>query len=206
MSIRRGAPWGEDGDRGGLPDDAVVVAGNRELRQLVEEHRRDARPLPPVGLAGGDLWRTLGGTATAKRLDGNDAQLLTVDIGAVLVDGRLHWFVAHLVARRTWWSGRVWVAANAAHHGRWNIAPRAHPGDGLLDVLDGDLAIGQRFEARRRLPRGDHVPHHDIAYRRVAAMQVTFDRATPVWLDGDRIGIGRHLSLRLEPDALRVVI
>ena len=41
---------------------------------------------------------------------------------------------------------------------------------------------------------------------RVAAKQAAFERPLDVWLDGQRIGPGRNLSIRLEPDALTVVI
>ncbi|HBL09682.1 MAG TPA: hypothetical protein DDZ64_11665, partial [Acidimicrobiaceae bacterium] len=96
--------------------------------------------------------------------------------------------------------------ANAAHLGAWNLAPRAHPGDGLLDVLDSDLPIGQRIEARRRLRRGDHLPHPAITYRRLAAAQVEFDRPLPVHLDGERVDSVRSLSVRIEPSGLQVAL
>jgi 3'-phosphoadenosine 5'-phosphosulfate sulfotransferase len=38
------------------------------------------------------------------------------------------------------------------------------------------------------------------------ALQVAFDRPMPVWLDGERLGGGRDLSLRIEPDALICVV
>jgi diacylglycerol kinase family enzyme len=120
----------------------------------------------------------------------------------VLIDGRLHWFLAHLVARRSWLRGRVVVAANAAFIGDWNIAPRAHPGDGRLDLLDGDPPLGDRWKARRRLASGTHLPHPDIAVRRVTAAQIDLDRPTPIALDGSRVGTARSLSIRVEPDAV----
>ncbi|HBA94846.1 MAG TPA: hypothetical protein DCZ35_03300, partial [Acidimicrobiaceae bacterium] len=98
------------------------------------------------------------------------------------------------------------VAANAAHHGSWNLAPRAHPGDGLLDVLDADLRPAAQIAAWRRLGRGDHVPHPDIDYRRLPAVQTTFDRPLTVRLDGEVIGRVRNLSVRIEPEALHLTV
>jgi len=98
------------------------------------------------------------------------------------------------------------VAANAAHHGRWNLAPRAHPGDGLLDVLDGALRPAAKIAAWRRLGRGDHVPHPDIGYRRVPALQIAFDRPLTVRLDGEVVGRFRNLSVRIEPEVLRLAV
>ncbi|MBC8364473.1 MAG: hypothetical protein H8E59_05695 [Actinobacteria bacterium] len=203
MSIERGRDWGS---RGPLPEDGVVVASNADLLDLVTRHRRAGSQIPPVALTGGDLWRTLGGAKGVERWRGELGQRLRVDLGTALLDGRLHWFCSHLVARRSWLRGRTWVAANAAHLDTWNIAPRAHPADGLLDVLDADLAVGQRIGAHRRLPGGNHVPHPEIRYTRTRAEQVEFDRPTPIWLDGRRTGTARRLSVRLDGEALLVVI
>ncbi|MEZ5167261.1 MAG: hypothetical protein R2695_12535 [Acidimicrobiales bacterium] len=166
--------------------------------------RRANRPAPPLLLEGGDLATTLG--RPAHRPPGADGPRthVTVDIGAALVDGVLHWFLAHLVVRRSWLRGRVIVVANAAHLGAWNIAPRAHPGDGRLDLLDGDLPLGQRLEARNRLRGGTHVPHPGITTRRIDAIQLELSSPTPVWIDGIDIGRARTLSVRVEPDAVDV--
>ncbi len=203
MSIERRRAWGSSG---ALPEDGIVVGSDVELLDLVTRHRREGTEVPPLALTGGDLWRTLGGSPGVERWKGAEGQRLRVDLGAALLDGRLHWFCSHLVARRSWLRGRIWVAANAAHLGAWNIAPRAHPGDGLLDVLDADLPLGQRLSARGRLPSGTHVPHPEVRYTRTRAEQVEFARPTPIWLDGRRIGNAQRLSVRLEEEALLVVV
>ena len=126
--------------------------------------------------------------------------------GSVLIDGRQHWFVSHLVARRSWWRGRVLAVMNAQWMGTWDVAPRSHPNDGLLDVFDSDLSLGDRWKARQRLRTGTHVPHPGIAQRRVAALQVELGEPLGIWLDGERVGDGRTLSIRVEPDALICVV
>ncbi len=103
MSIERRRDWGT---RGALPEGGVVASSNEVLLDLVTSHRRAGTPIPPVALTGGDLWRTLGGVPGSTRWQTDDAQRLPVDLGAVLLDGRLHWFCAHLVARRSWLRGR----------------------------------------------------------------------------------------------------
>jgi len=200
--IAKGEAWGSPG---ALPPDGVVVATDAEARAVVEAARRASRPLPALGLLGGDLCRTLGGAGDRARLHSDAAVTFTVDVGAVLVDGLLHWFVAHLVARTPGW-GRAFVAMNAQWWGRWNLGPRAHPGDGVLDTYRADLSLADRLKVRARLPAGAHLPHPGIRERRVAALQVEFPRAVPVALDGQRSGRARSLSLRVEPDALTVVV
>lgn len=205
MTIRKGAAWGE---AGGLPDDGVVARSDAEARAVVTAARRAGEPVPPLGLLGGDLCRTLGGRGDEARLRSEDAVRVPVDLGSVLVDGHQHWFVAHLVARRSWWRGRIVAAMNAEFLDRWDVAPRAHPGDGVLDVLDvgADMPIGDRWRARARLVTGGHLPHPCIAVSRRAAVQVEFERPTPVWLDGERVGAARALSVRLETDALSCTV
>jgi hypothetical protein len=204
MTIKRGEAWGER--LGPLPRHGVVVASDGEARLIVEAALRANEPIPPLGLTGGDLWRTLGGTKGNDRLRTDEAVTFTCDLGEVLVDGVLHRFVSHLQARRAWWHGRAWLAMNASWIGSWNVAPRSHPNDGLLDVHDVRLRPAERLAARRRVRTGSHVPHPRIAERRVPAIQVGFDRPTPVLLDGLDVGEARTLSVRLEPDALTVVV
>lgn len=203
MAIRRGVDWGGTGP---LPPDGVVVADDAEARAVVTEARRADREPPPLGLLGGDLCRTLGGRGDRARIEHGEATQVTVDLGAVLADGRLHWFVAHLASRRTWLAGPVVVAMNAQWLGRWNVAPRAHPGDGRLDTFEVDMGLGDRLKARARLREGSHLPHPGIVERRTAAAQFDLGRSQPLHLDGAAAGSARMLSVRVEPDALRVVV
>jgi hypothetical protein len=203
LTIRKGELWGEPGP---LPEGGVVVRSDAEAREVVTAARRAGTEIPPLGLLGGDLCRTLGGTGDEGRLHSAQAMRLPVDLGAVLVDGRLHWFVAHLVAKRGWWTGRVVAVMNAQYLGRWDVAPKGHPDDGRLDVLDADLPVGQRWQARTRLVTGTHVPHPGIEERRVTAVQLELGRPTPIALDGQPIGMATTLSIRVEPDALLCVV
>ncbi len=198
MPIAKGSPYGEPGP---VPDGLVVVRSDAEARAVLEDARRERRPYPPLGLLGGDLCRTLGGGTGADLV----GVRFPVDLGVVLADGRIHLFVASLVARTRLWT-RAFVAMNAQFLGPWNAGPRAHPGDGLLDTYDVRLKPGQLLAVRARLPGGAHLPHPGIRERRAAAVQVELERALPLRLDGELVGKGRVLSVRVEPDALVVVI
>ena len=214
MIGERGPDWGVDwGEVGEIPAGARTAASDAAAGEIVAESRRANRAIPPVVLTGGDLARTLGvetgqlaETSRSVVTQGTAGVRVAVDVGAALVDGRLHWFVAHLVARRSWWRGRLLVAANASFIGRWNAAPRSHPGDGRLDVFDADPPLTVRLAARRRLPSGTHVPHPRITQRRIAASQYDLDPDLDIYLDGVRLGRARTLSLRVEAGALDVWI
>lgn len=202
MTIEKGKSWGEPG---ALPADGIIVATDADARRALEAARHAHRAFPVLGLLGGDLCRTVGGTGDEARLRGPDATTFTVDVGEALIDGRLHLFVAHLVARRALWR-ECFVAMNAQWLGPWNLGPRAHPNDGLLDTYDANLTWADLPKVRARLPLGAHLPHPRIAQRRSSAMQVEFPVPRKVWLDGEPAGEGRALAIRVHPDALSVVV
>ncbi|WP_419925633.1 hypothetical protein [Candidatus Poriferisocius sp.] len=191
---------------GGLSPDGALVRTDAEARSLVEEARRANRPLPELGLLGGDLCRTLGGRGDLGTIRSPEAWRFAVDVGAALLDGRLFWFCAHLTARRRGWAGEALVAMNAAWRGSWNLGPKAHPGDGLLDVSHGRLSAGDRLRARRRVGTGDHLPHPNIRYHRTGAFQTVLEQPLMVELDGQQVGRATNLSIRVEPAALIVVV
>jgi len=202
MTIEKGQAWGEPAP---LPPDGVISRSDAEAGAAVATARREGRDIPVIGLVRGDLCRTLGGTGDVGRLRSTDAMMFPIDVGSVLLDGRHHWFVAHLVARTRAW-GRIWAALNAQWLGELNLAPRGHPDDGLLDTFDAHLGPRELLKVRARARHGAHLPHPAIGERKVAAIEVSFERPRRVWLDGVEMPAVRHLSVRVEPDAARVVI
>ncbi len=202
MTIEKGQPWGAPG---ALPPDGVVVRSDGEARLALEAARRRGEPYPVLGLLGGDLCRTLAGPGDEPRRRSDGAMRFPVDLGQVLVDGRFHLFVSHLVARSPGWRRGV-VAMNAQWLGPWNLGPRAHPNDGLLDTYDWRMGPGDLLKVRRRLPAGAHLPHPGIRERRAAATEFHLARPLKVRLDGQVVDEGRDLAIRVEPDALTVVI
>ncbi|MCY4164324.1 MAG: hypothetical protein OXE93_08975 [bacterium] len=203
MPIHKSTDWGASGPLG---PNGKLVHSDSEAHMAIQQARRAKQALPELGLLGGDLCRTLGGRGDSKTLRTNAAQRCEIDLGAVLLDGRLFWFCAHLIAKNPLWGGEVLVAMNAAWLGNWNLGPKAHPGDGLLDVSHGQLSLSNRLKARKRALTGDHLPHPAISYKRLSALQVQLSQPTPVWVDGVAAGKCVNVSLRVEPAALTVVV
>jgi len=201
LPISKGRPWGTPGP---LPDDVVFVDSDAAARKTVESARRQGIACPPIALLGGDLCHTLGGDGDRSRLVGGAGVHFTVDLGQVLIDGRLHTFLAHVVAHSRLWR-RAFVAMNGQWLGQWNLGPRAHPGDGLLDTYDVRLALGQLGPVRARLHHGTHLPHPGIRERRVATAEVVLETPLPVFLDGTPFGKARRLVVRVVPDALSII-
>jgi hypothetical protein len=204
MTIAKGQPWGHPAP---LPEDGVIVSTDAEARQVIERARRAGVAPPTLGLIGGDMCRTLGGRGEVGHLRSTDAVTFPIDIACVAIDDELHWFVAHLVARNRLWT-RTSAVMNAPWLGSWNVAPKGHLNDGVVDVIDARLRPGELWAVRRRLPQGAYLPHPRIGVRRVREVEVALERGMRVWLDGTRIEVGNHDVLRVtvEADAARVVV
>jgi hypothetical protein len=198
MPVEKGASWGQ---RGAPPAGALGVSSDSAAAGAFGQAAVAGEKSPAIVLLGGDLFRTLGGSEGRE-----PASRFLVDVGEVRHDTGEAYFVAHVVARRGWWKGRVDAVMNAEFLGEWKVAPRSHPGDGLFDICSGDLTVRQRLLARRRLPAGDHIPHPDIRMSRSAEADLNFDSPTDIWVDGIRVAKSRSLSVRLLAAALEVYV
>jgi hypothetical protein len=188
----------------------VTATSDSELCSHVEQARRAGTHVPTIALLGGDLMRTIGGTADVARFQSGEAlPHLPIDLVRVVADDtREAWFVAHLLARHSWWRGLVVAGMNAQFIGQWDVAPRSHPNDGLIDIVtvSPDMNIQQRWIAKSRVALGTHVPHPRISIAQHASATIELEGDTPLWLDGQRWGSARHLQFDVEPDALVVCV
>ena len=199
MTIRKGQPWGEAVQS---PASLLIADTDQAAQVWVVAARTVDSPLPAIGFAGGDLARTMGGGA-AGRFPGTVTKA-PVDLVRVEADGAVTWAVAHVVARRRWSRGQVWMAMNAQFHGPYDVVPRAHPNDGKLDLLQVATAmpLRTRLQARARARTGTHLPHPQLATRRVTEVTLEFDRPLDLWVDGAKWRRADHVHLAVEPDAL----
>lgn len=203
MTIRKGVAWGEPGRLGG---GGVIISNDAQGARVIAEAMSRGDTLPELGLIGGDLCTTLGGSHNEAHLFSDDAHRFPIDLGVATLDGSTHYFLAHGVARRRWWRGHVVAAMNAQWLGSWDVGPKSHPNDGLLDISDGELRFTERMDARKRLPLGTHVPHPKIHVKRTDQASFTFDRPIPVYLDSEFVQRCVEFRVSVIPDALVVVI
>ncbi len=202
MTIRKGEPWGEAVDE--APAGLELAPNDRRASRSIELRLEADLPLVPIGVAGGDMARTMGGS-TPGRFDGPHTRG-TVDLLRVTADGRVHWALAHVVARRSWWRGEVVLAMNAQFLGPHDVAPRSHPNDGRVDVLrvDRAMSVRTRWQARSRTRTGTHLPHPQLVMQSTGEWHATFDPPLHLYVDGVRVGDVRDLRVEVVPDALVV--
>lgn len=201
MPIRKGESWGEPGS---LAEGAPILNDNGSLRSFVTAAMAAGQTEIEVGLRGGDLGRTVGATAGSPRP--GESQRLPCDLMRIRTASGDYHACAHVVARRSWWRGRIIAVMNAAWIGEWNVGPRAHPGDSLLDSFDANPTFQDRVRARQRLPVGDHVPHPNIATRRARALTFELERELDLYLDGERIERVKRFDIEVVPALLVAVV
>ncbi len=197
MTIKKGEAWGSRYAMTGSEPIAHTDAG---ALALIAAALDEGRVPDPVVLRGGDLYRMLGGRPA------DEPQRFPIDIVDVVADGHRFRAVGHVVARHALWAGRFVVVMNGQFVGEWNLGPRAHSNDGLLDITDGSLGVRDRLVARRRARSGSHLPHPSLATRRAATAEFDFDRPMRLFVDGLAAGECRTLALSVVPDAATVVI
>ena len=205
MTIRPGDEWGRLVAR---PDGLVSVANDREVVEAL--HRR---PASPVEVASGDLARTLGVGASPDASGGRVARSMLnempIDLVEVSLDGGEPVVAcAHVVARTPWYRGHwlrgpILAVMNAEFIGQWDVAPRGHPNDGRVEVVEVEPAmpLRHRVAARRRLRSATHLPHPDISTRSVRTHEWSFPQALDVIVDGRRVGRASSVSVRVVADA-----
>lgn len=193
MTIEKGEAWG---DPEGAPVDATLPS-DVAVAAYVHKH-----PEAVVSATSGDLMQTLGLSAVPR----SNPLWFPMDLGFVSLDGGAERpFVAHVIARGPVWLGGGAAVMNAAWLGDRYLGPRSHPNDGLLDVTVGSLPPRQLWAAAKRAKTGVHLPHPNLAVKRVGRWEHTFERPRSIWLDGTRVGRAKHLVCRVESDAFTFV-
>ena len=150
----------------------------------------------------GDVFRSLGGPNPSRAVGA-----VSLDLIECRVDGRTHLAAAHVVVRRPgrlgWLRGPLTLVMVSGHLGRYEPAPRAHPGDGILDVVEvaETMTLRQRLMARRRSRTGSHLPHPEISTTRARDLHRSFDEPLLVVVDGRAIATTRHLDIAVLPAA-----
>lgn len=171
------------------------------LSEWVNAARRADVSIEPVRLVAGDLARTAGGGG-AGRFDG-DVAFVPVDLIRVESPERVDWCVSHVVARRSWWRGQVRMAMNAQFLDGRDVAPRGHPNDGRMDLveIDSSMPVRQRLIAARRARTGSYLPHPSIRTRSSGEVTWMCERPTSIYVDGRRWTMSGQVRLVVEPDA-----
>ena len=196
MPVAKGQEWGQPGL---LPPGAPIASSDAEAAALVVD------PVATIGLEDGDLARTLGIHRPYER--DTPKHVVPVDaLRVVLDDDSEHTCVAHVVVGDLRRQRHSVAIMNAAFIGTRNIAPRAHPGDGKVDVEQLNLELADRLRAWQRMVTGTHVPHPGIVIRQRAEGAVELERPQRVHVDGRFVGRARNVRFYVIPAAILIAV
>jgi len=178
-----------------------VATTDRELIALYESGES------LIGLQGGDLYKSLGGSGVAGlEADGVNTVGLKLDLGQLVVEESSYLFASHckLLKPMKPWS-TIWII-NSPIIGQRRISPKSHPGDGWLDVVEFSLSFRQSLKAYKRSSTGDHLPHPQIKTSKKRTFMINSNRKRKIVIDGKKIGFGKELSISIIPHAIGVVL
>lgn len=207
MTIRKFNDWGRVIAR---PESVTACDSDAATAAIVNRYASKSSLLPHIWLTGGSLARSLGTSGTLPETEVHELpiDLLLVRYSTSVGFGRTSFAVNSVVMRNRLWRGRIVAITNGGYIGALEIAPRAHPNDGVFDVVEvaDDMSWRQRIIARSRLSTGSHIPHPSIRVRQSRSDSWIFARPMDLYLDGDFAGSFAEVNVTIESDSLKLVI
>ncbi len=198
MTIQKGMAWGSVQP---VPHDVIVATNEASAAQAIRDGARC------IALQSGDLLRALG-----KQNGVGDVQLqseclvLPCDVLHIALDESTEVLGLSSVMVGSRWKPRWWVTSGG-FLGDLNVAPRAHPNDGLADALGfDDVSLRTYLAIRRRMRLGDHLPHPQLTMTRAAHVQWQGTRRASVWIDGKLHGRFSDVHIVVHPDAFSLCV
>jgi len=165
-------------------------------------------------LTGGSLFETLG--RPSAPVVGGVAHCLPCDAISVSIVARgtqIELTAVNDVAIRNSWShggwlrGPVLVVTNTGMRRGRQIATRAHPNDGHLDVVSvSTMNMRQRIIGWSKAKSGNHVPHPKILISKTTHLDLAVSAKQLIVIDGRRHNHVSRVTLTIAPDTAHVLI
>ena len=207
MTIRKGQEWGHFEER---PSDLQLVADDVAACEVVSKCVIESSSTLNLSILKSDMARTLGITGATNL---NSQMLCTrfdvIEATYVLTKSEetiRRCFIGRAFISEKLFFGRTIAVLNSSFVGNRDWAPKAHPNDGKLDLveLDSSMNIRQRLTAHRLMKSGSHLPHPQIRYNQLSEYEYATDRSASLSIEGVRIGSIRHCFFRVLPDAVNL--
>ena len=205
MTIRKGEEWGT---RIIAPDVITQVGGDRAIASYSSDHI--------LSIFKGDLFEALG--CPQKVEPGQPCTLLDIDAlqcRITFADGteRTEYAASCIeiggFTPRLGRSSRYVCISNAGMVKGRNITPRAHPNDGIFDVLEisPSISFRNRLQAFKRASTGTHIPHPDISTKRLSDCEYFNSGGNEVLqIDHAKIPSWQSFLITVLPDYWKIVV
>ena len=209
MTIRKGDQWGEPCI---APTGLLEFATERELGR----HLRDIGTIREAMLNSGTLIQALGVTTRAPNREQIKVTIDLIKIGFTDHYGvnRDDFAVGSVFLGRRSWLGDLYIVSNSGYLGARELLPKAHPNDGVMDVLavKSSMPYTQRLQAWRRIPTSSHIPHPDISTKQTEGFSWPLDeddvpnKSIRLVVDGEALGPVKSVRMHVIPDAITLYI
>jgi diacylglycerol kinase family enzyme len=205
MTIRKGEEWGTRitapeviTEVGG--DGAIATFGRDDIMSLFKGDLFDALGCPAIVQPGAPC--------TLLEIDAFQCEITLKD-GAVKKDIAASCIEIGSFAPRIGRSSRYVCISNAGIVRGRNLAPRAHPNDGFLDVLEvsESISLRNRIQALKRSATGTHLPHPDISARRSVDCEFHNESGSEILrIDRSKISSWNSIRITVIPDYWKIVV
>lgn len=207
MTIRKFQEWGLEITR---PENIQFCGSDAEAAKIATHYRSNRLAMPHIHLTGGSMAISLGYPHTLSDTVAHELPIDLLRVRYTTTDETQHTTMAtnSVVMRHRWWLGKIVAITNGGYFRNWEIAPRAHPNDGVFDVVEttNSMSYRQRLIARRRLSSGSYVPHPSIDQRQCREDSWFFTEPMHLYLDEEFVGSITQVQVTIEPDAIKLVI
>lgn len=204
MTIRKGEQWGS---RISTPSRIRHVSSDAEIAQCSSEDF--------IAVGGGDIYATLGSPAfvsesdqcTLLPMDALQVEILLSDASEKSCTAASCIEVGSLISPLK--SGRYICVTNGGIVSGRNFAPRAHPNDGRLDIMqiEETMSFRDRLTAKKKALTGTHVPHPSISLRQDETFSTKRSgEREKLRIDGVSVANWIEVSVSIVPDYWQIVV
>jgi len=205
MPISPGSKWGEEIVR---PIATRSFGSDRELGTALRDHSLNSQPQGALQLVSDDFLSLLGLKDVTRRTTAIKILIDALAISYTDKHGRTHQDVCigSLHIGRTL-RGTLSIVTNTGWWRGHDIAPRAHPNDGKLDIVEvaQTMTARQRITAWKRSLVGTHLPHPHIAYSQSDFYSWSGELAN-LTIDGEKLGKVSHVHCRVQSDCTEITV
>ncbi len=205
MPISPGSKWGEE-----IVSPIAIrsFGSDRELGTALRDNLINSQPQCALQLVSDDFLSLLGLNDLTRRTTSIKIRIDALAISYTDKHGRSHQDVCigslhigrtlrgtlHIVTNTGWWRGH-------------DIAPRAHPNDGKLDIVEvaRTMTVRQRITAWKRSLVGTHLPHPNIAYSQ-SDFYSWSGKLANLTIDGEKLGKVSHVQCRVQSDCTEITV
>lgn len=207
MTIRKFSEWGRLIVR---PEVIEICNSDAQVARVVTQYRSRGTPIPHIHVTAGSLATTLGELLPLPSTEVRELPIDLLHISYRISSGMQCTAIAanSVLMKRRLWAGQIVVATNSGYLRTWEIAPRAHPNDGVFDVVEvnANMSWRHRLIARHRLPHGRHLPHPSVGIHQCGSESWQFDKPIKLYIDDEFVGRITYVHVTIEADALNLVI